>query len=233
VRPKIALFVHHPECSRQCAAGIVKALSPKYDFKIFTEHDVSPEFFYDVDCVAFPGGIGDADKYHEFFTRRKGNVIADFIAQGGHYLGICMGAYWAGSHYFDLLDGCDAVQYIKRPNTDIRRSYGTYAPIIWERKYYDMYFYDGCAIVGDRSKFKTVATYSNCDPMAIIQGRIGIIGCHPESQEFWYDKPYLKDHWHNEQHHPLLLQFVDQLIGQKNNLMHFGQNPPILLPKNY
>jgi glutamine amidotransferase-like uncharacterized protein len=197
---------------------MVKALAPHYDIKFFSEQDVSPEFFYDVDCVAFPGGIGDSQRYHDFFNRRRGNVIADFVARGGHYLGICMGAYWAGSHYFDILEDCDAVQYIKRPKTDIRRSYGTYAPVTWQGDLHNMYFYDGCAIVGNTKKSKVIATYSNGDPMAIIQNRIGIIGCHPESQEFWYKKSYLKPFWHHGEHHRLLLNFVDQLIGQKITL---------------
>ena len=49
-----------------------------------------------------------------------------------------------------------------------------------------MFFYDGCVFDGDQDRFHTVARYSNGDPMAIIQGNVGIIGCHPESEEFWY-----------------------------------------------
>jgi hypothetical protein len=78
-----------------------------------------------------------------------------------------------------------------------------------------MFFYDGCALIGDESKFTTVARYANGDPMAIIQGRVGIIGCHPESEESWYKTPYsyIKDHWHHGDHHKLLLGFVDKLTG--------------------
>ena len=207
--------MHHPECSRQCASGMVKALSPDYDIKFFTENDISPEFFYDVTCVAFPGGIGDSESFHRFFNRTRSNIIADFINRGGHYLGICMGAYWAGWHYFDILEGCDAVQYIRRPKTDIARSYHSVAKVNWQGNPENMFFFDGCAIVGDQTKFKTVARYSNGDPMAIIQNRIGIIGCHPESLEFWYKRSYLKPHWHHGRHHTLLLNFVNELIGEK------------------
>jgi glutamine amidotransferase-like uncharacterized protein len=142
--------------------------------------------------------------------------VADFVEQGGRYLGICMGAYWAGSHYFDILDGVDAVQYIKRPTSDIRRSYGTVAPVTWLGQEENMYFYDGCALIGDERKFTTVARYANNDPMAIIQGTVGIIGCHPESQEYWYKRPwqYINQHWHQGQHHKLLRKFVDRLMEQ-------------------
>ena len=191
---------------------MVNSLAEYYNIKFFNEKDDLKLVLSDAKIVAFPGGIGDADKYYEFFKRRSANVIADFVEQGGYYLGICMGAYWAGSHYFDILDGVDAVQYIKRPNADIRRSYGTVAPVIWQGRNQDMFFYDGCALIGDESKFTTVARYANGDPMAIIQNRIGLIGCHPESQLSWYkDYKYILDQWHNGQHNKLLLKFVNQL----------------------
>lgn len=186
------------------------ALQSRYNIRTFTEDTCTDELLSTVDMLAFPGGVGDADKYYEFFKRKTANRVADFVERGGCYLGICMGAYWAGLHYFDVLDGTDAVQYIKRPTADVRRSYGTVAPVTWNNTDYNMYFYDGCTFTGNN--FTTVARYANGDPMAIIKDRIGLIGCHPESQQYWYDKPYLKDHWHHGQHHRLLSDFVDRLM---------------------
>ena len=123
-----------------------------------------------------------------------------------------MGAYWAGHFYFDILDGVKAVQYIKRPDTEIKRSYATVAEVVWKDNPETMYFYDGCAFVSKPHKQKTIATYANGDPMAIVQGRIGLIGCHPESEKFWYDGwSWMKPHWHDRRHHRLLLDFVNQL----------------------
>ena len=192
---------------------MIQALAPRFDVEIFSEHTLSAELLSRVDMVAFPGGIGDSDSYWQFFGRKRGNLIADFVERGGKYLGICMGAYWADSWYFDLLDHVRAVQYIKRPKTDIRRSYGTVAPVRWHGQSTMMYFYDGCTFVGN-GHFDTVATYANGDPMAIIQGNLGLIGCHPESQEFWYTRehPYLRDHWHRGAHHTLLLNFALRLM---------------------
>ena len=209
---KLALFQHHPECSRQCCNGIVRALSSQYEIKIFTVRDDINEVLSDVDAILFPGGIGDSDSYFDLFTRTKANRISRFISEGGRYIGVCMGAYWAGSRYFDLLDKVDAVQYIKRPTAEIRRSYGTVADIEWLGQKEKMFFYDGCVFTG-RGKYDTIAKYANDEPMAIIQGNLGLIGCHPESEEFWYKKPYqyLDRYWHNGTHHQLLLDFVNKL----------------------
>jgi len=127
-------------------------------------------------------------------------------------LGICMGAYWAGKYYFKLLDGVEPVQYIKRRKSDIKRSYATIADVLWNDEPQSMYFYDGCALIGDKSKMDVVSTYANGDPMAIYQKRIGLIGCHPESMPSWYDRPYLQSYWHEFTHHKLLLAFVNKLM---------------------
>ena len=207
----IALFVHQPRCSVQSGNGIIQALTPHYRFKIFTRHQLEDEFFDDVDMVAFPGGMGDSDSY-DWMMRENASRIRNFINRGGSYLGICMGAYWADRDYFNILHGGQAVQYIQRPNTDTRRPHAKACAITWQGNPERMYFYDGCALVG--SGYKTVARYANGDAMAIMQNRIGLIGCHPESQQFWYDKNYLKPHWHYGRHNTLLYQFVQELFEQ-------------------
>ena len=215
MKPKVAIFLHHPECSQDCVDGMTQALLPHYDIVTFSEDTLNAATLSGVSVIAFPGGIGDSDSYYEFFRRRTANIVADFVANGGKYLGICMGAYWAGKHYFDILEDVDAVQYIKRPGADVRRSFGTKTPVTWNGQQEHMYFYDGCALVGDESRFETVARYANGDPMAIIQGNIGIIGCHPESSHYWYQEPwqYLEPYWHEGRHHKLLLDFVDKLVN--------------------
>ena len=208
--------MNHPECSEDCCNGMIQALGKDYKINIFSAEECNAKTLKSADIVAFPGGIGDASSYDTFFRRKAQNAVADYIANGGRYLGICMGAYWAGSYYFDILDNVEPVQYIKQPTSEIKRSYGTVAKVKWNGADENFYFYDGCALIGDKKKFKTIATYANGDPMAIIQNRIGLIGCHPESMEYWYSAPweYLKPHWHDNRHHALLLEFVNTLMEQ-------------------
>ncbi len=220
MKPTIALFLHDPKCSVQSGNGLMRALGDHYKFKIFGRNQLEDTFFEDVDMVAVPGGIGDADTFDGLF-KHSAERVRQFVDGGGRYLGICMGAYWAGSAYLDILDGVDAVQYIRRPGTDTRRPHAKNLPVLWQDRYgsvepWKMFFYDGCALVGDRTKFKTLATYMNGDAMAIIQNNIGLIGCHPESEQFWYDSySWMRGHYHRGQHHTLLLDFVDQLMNTK------------------
>jgi hypothetical protein len=190
----------------------MKALGEYYNFKLFSKNILEDNFFDDVDMVAVPGGFGDADTYKTLLKNNQKRV-QEFISQGGKYLGICMGAYWAGSHYFNLLDGVDAVQYLNRPNTDTRRPHAKNMSVNWQGISTNMFWYDGCALVGNSNKFETIATYSNGDAMAIMQNRIGLIGCHPESEQFWYDSySWMRGKYHQGQHHILLLDFVNSLM---------------------
>ena len=217
MKPTIALFIADPKCSVQSGNGIMKALGEHYNFKLFSKNILEDNFFEEVDIVAVPGGFGDSDSY-DSLLKHSANRIREFVSNGGRYLGICMGAYWADSHYFNILDDVRAVQYIKQPNTCTRRPHAKNMPVMWKDRYsmvepYKMFFYDGCALVGDKSKFETIATYSNGDAMAIIQNRIGLIGCHPESEQFWYDSySYMKGYYHRGIHHDLLLDFANDLM---------------------
>ena len=214
MKPTIALFIHDPKCSVQSGNGIMKALGTHYNFKLFSKNVVEQGFFDSVDMIAVPGGFGDSDSYDNLLKHNE-KEIRNYVHNGGKYLGICMGAYWAGRHYFDILEDVEPVQYIRRPGTDTRRPHAKAIEVTWQGEPDRMFFYDGCALVGNKRRFKTVATYANGDPMAIVQGQIGLIGCHPESEQFWYDSyKYMKPHWHRGKHHRLLLEFVDQLMAK-------------------
>jgi len=191
----------------------MKALGNNYNFKLFSKNKVEDTFFDGIDMVAVPGGFGDADSYDTLF-KNNSKAVRQFVCQGGRYLGICMGAYWAGRHYLNILDSIDAVQYIRRPGTDTRRPHAKNISVTWRGTADKMFWYDGCALVGDNTRFETVATYANGDAMAIIQNKIGLIGCHPEADKFWYDGySWMRQHWRGG-HHDVLLQFANALMAK-------------------
>ena len=211
MKGKIALFLYQPYCSVQSGNGVMQALEPHYRFKIFSKQALEKDFFDDVDCVCIPGGLGDASSY-DFLMRENADRIRDFVATGGRYLGICMGAYWAGPQFLNILTGLDVNQYIRRPGTDTHRPHAKALKIDWQGQEEHMFFYDGCSIHGN-GDFETVATYANGDNMAGYQGRIGMIGCHPESELNWYTSyKYMLPHWHHRRHHELLLDFTNDLM---------------------
>ncbi len=208
----IAVYIQPPIADPECALALKKVLVAQYKVNILQHDTLTQENLKNVDCIAFPGGLEDVDNFDILLADKK-NLIQQFVKQGGGYLGICMGAYLADESYFDLLQGIRVKQYVNRPRADFKNEeLCTVLPIKWRQYNYHMYFYDGAAFVGNLNLVKKIATYSNRDAMAIIQERIGLIGCHPESQLDWYTGP-LKEFWHKEEHHKLLLDFVNVLLN--------------------
>jgi glutamine amidotransferase-like uncharacterized protein len=205
----MAIFVDHPWCSVQSANGIMAAL-PDYRFRVFTRAEVEPGFWHDVNCIVIPGGLGDADRFDRAMQHHAVS-IRDHVTSGGTYLGICMGAYWAGSHYLDLLQDLDTVQYIRRPDACSLRPHARAMPVVWRGQMDYWYFYDGCSVIG-RGEAKVMARYrSNQDAMAVIQGRVGVMGCHPEATAHWYDSYSWLRGQHRDQTHRLR-EFVAELL---------------------
>lgn len=209
-KPTIALFMSNPAANTVCCNGLKTALGRHYRFQIFSSKTLAEVNFSQIKAVAFPGGRGDADQFDQLVDDATQNAIREFVDRGGAYLGICMGAYWAGHHYFDIVGNTRIKQYINRPRAEIKRSFETTLQVKWKNRATDMFFFDGCAFLGQ--DFKVIARYQNGDAMAIKQGRIGLIGCHPESKKSWYKKSYLRPYWHDGQHHELLQDFVAGLI---------------------
>jgi hypothetical protein len=188
---------------------MLKALSEKYNVQVIDLKDCTYRRMKSLQIVAFPGGVGEADEWSQMF-QNKADDVRLYVQKGGGYLGICMGAYWAGPGYFDLIPGLQVEQYIKSPGTEIRRSYMTTAEVDWMGTREKMFFWDGPVFneVGE-----AVARYKSGGVMALRYGRMGLIGCHPESQQDWYKKKYMQNQWHSGRHWTLLQDFTREIIG--------------------
>ena len=134
------------------------ALSSHYDFKLFTKQEVENGFFETVDAICFGGGFGDSDSFRHLFVNNRDH-IRKFVRSGRPYIGICMGGYWAGSHYFGILNACDTTQYITRPGTDTRRPHAKNLEVDWNGRRERMFFYDGFAVTGNERNFETYARF--------------------------------------------------------------------------
>jgi len=202
----VTIFVNHPQCELDCAHAMASAFKPAFNVRMITIDEFNPDTLADTDILVFGGGIGDADDFDSIFSADDIQTLKNYLANGGKYLGICMGAYWAGKNYFNILGDTDAVQYITQPDTDIFTEFETVAFVHWRGLESKMYFYDGCAFVGDLENCDIVATYDNGDAMAIVKNNVGVIGCHPESEKWWHEGI-----GNYENHHGTLLHFAINL----------------------
>jgi glutamine amidotransferase-like uncharacterized protein len=212
MKPTLAIFIHDPQCETECALGMIQGLVKEFDVRTFGLNDLTLGFLSNYDAVCFPGGMGDSDDFDEIFDDMHKWAVQVYVAEGGKYFGICMGAYWAGPHYFDLVTDLEVAQYITRDGCEIATDGPTVADVWFDSKAETMYFYDGCAIIG--TDMHTVATYQNGDAMAVIQDNVGLFGCHPEALAWWYDEGGMDESWYTPAHARTMREFVHKLLAQ-------------------
>jgi hypothetical protein len=200
----VKIFVHDPVIELDCAHALASALKPTFKVQMLTL-DTLADGIWDADILAIGGGIGDSDLFQHVFTTNHLEAIKQYMHGGGKYLGICMGAYWADKLYFGLTDMC-VRQYVRSPGSDIQYEGPTYANVRWLDEYHQMYFYDGCTFYNLPGRADVYASYcANTMPMAVIDGDVGLVGCHPESENWWFDK-------YNPRHNELLHDFAVALL---------------------
>lgn len=135
---------------------------------------------------AQPGG--DSVKAAWRHLRGHRDEVRAFVAQGGHYLGVCLGAYLAGHEPgFGLVDG-EPVPYITTAGASLRTEDAALLEIVWgERR--PMYVQDPCVLPADAGA-SVVATFDNGQPAAMVssfgRGRVALSGPHPEASDDWF-----------------------------------------------
>lgn len=233
MKPLFLIYTDHPMCSIDCADATCEVLNQSglYEAKMigpssYPYLEFNSKNVFKASCLVFPGGMGDADQFDNNLTNYR-EVVYTYVINGGKYLGICQGAYFASKHYFNLLKDIVAEQHIKRPKASVRRSGPAVIPLYWKSGHNEIdqhptYFHDGAAFVPPAGKEElgactVLGSYKNGEAAALIQhlwkGSVGVIGPHPEAMRWWfYSQPQAYEGWKNPLQHNLLLEFVDHLL---------------------
>ncbi|CAF1250860.1 unnamed protein product [Adineta ricciae] len=198
----IALIYRGPATCKGCSESVAVLLQDKY--KIIY---AGPKEKVDVDATTLstaalyvqPGG-GDLDEAWPH-VRKYAAAIRKYVKKGGRYLGICLGGYLAGTKPgFDLLPGSGQTdQYITSKGAVVTTEIDTVVPLYWRGKLRHVYFQDGARFDLDKKAAKTevLATYTNGKIAAAVQhvdqGRVGMVGPHPEADQSWFDIYKLKN----------------------------------------
>jgi phosphoribosylformylglycinamidine (FGAM) synthase-like amidotransferase family enzyme len=229
-KPNFLVYVEHPMCSLDCADAVFDVLnmSGKYSAKLvgpssFPYLILSNSTLEQADCLVVPGGLGDADQYDDSFLRTLSPLIKSYLANGGRYMGICAGGYFAGHHYMDILrPSTKAAQYVRRKKSTVNHEDHDVVTVNWDKEERTVYFHDGAAFVPrrwyHRVSGEVVARYKNGDAAALIQkyknGKVGVMGPHPEAQKWWfYSQSRITKRWRDCVQHDLLLSFAEKLIN--------------------
>lgn len=189
----LALVYRGPASTEGCPEAVAALLSPQYRVAYIgpdEEYQLNADSLAKAVLYAQPGG-GSLDPAWRKL-RDHADDIRTYVRHGGNYLGFCLGGYLAGaSPGFDLLPG-DTDRYVRSEGAHLRSTRDTVLAVTWRGVRHDLYFEDGPLF-----KLKTgapatiLATYPTGAVAAAVtpygQGRVGVVGPHPEADRSWFD----------------------------------------------
>lgn len=133
-----------------------------------------------------PGGEDDVLAAAATFPEPFVEALHDHVADGGAYIGVCMGAYLAGADGFGLLDeSVDTMVGVEGfPVTD---SGDHLVDVTWEDEQRATFFQDGAQLPAENAE--AFAYYETGDiaaaTYAVGRGDVALIGPHPEADDSW------------------------------------------------
>lgn len=137
-----------------------------------------------------PGGDTVAGSWPSMRPYR--NLIVDWVHDGGHYLGLCLGAYLAADDPgFGLWPG-DVWDYKRADGTDIPTESGLLTTIQWRGRPRTMYVQDPpvFTVRPGTHRLAVLARYGSghiaAASVPVGHGRVTLVGPHPEAPPSWY-----------------------------------------------
>lgn len=139
--------------------------------------------------VIIVGGGDDLTALHDGIGGRRLEMIADWVAGGGHYMGLCAGAYLAGRTVDDPGDvpGLDLFQGDAFAYSPFAARVET---VTWQGQPLRMYTQEAPGFeLDDDFAGKIVAHYADGTPAALLvrhgRGQVALSGPHPEATADW------------------------------------------------
>jgi hypothetical protein len=183
-----------PGCS-EAAAALIR-LSPLH----FTVSYVGPGEKIKITAASLrgaalyaqPGGDGSVRHGWTALGRGAAATIRSYVAAGGHYLGMCMGAYLAGSDPgMGLLAPGNTGEYDQTRGASVRTAAQAVIPVIWGKTVGYEYAQDPPYIIPSGVPGeKVLARFTNHRVDALVRpyrrGAVGVVGTHPEADRTWF-----------------------------------------------
>lgn len=225
-KKRTAAVYRGPAAPGDCPTIVADALEKTYKILFVGPEDHDPIDAIEsgmIDVWLQPGGGDDVDEGWDAikpFHRQ----LRKWVMDGGRYVGICMGAFLAGTEPgLGLLPkaGADSIVYIETDGADVTDLDEALITVTWRGKQRDIYYQGGPAFELEEDaeeEAEIVATYSNDEIAALIvpcgRGAVGVIGPHPEAPQAWYDEcKFEADAGENM---ALFRRFVDDTIAFGN-----------------
>jgi len=183
------------ECSEKVKTALLRVRpNAQIDFVGADESiDITRQSLARYDLYVQPGGGQDIPAALDSLGDARVQAIRDFVAQGGRYLGLCMGAYLADDSNFGLIP-YDLDSEAGRPGFEVAGIADAAVQVVWDGKADSVFYQDGPYFPKPdaTSPSSTIATYRNGDVAAARytyeKGVVVLSGPHPEADREWFEK---------------------------------------------
>ncbi|TQV92703.1 biotin protein ligase [Cordyceps javanica] len=188
---------------------LLESSSYNFTVKYVGPKNITAASLKTVKVFAFPGGPDVDDSWAEL--EPVADDIRDFVANGGRYLGFCLGAYIAGhSPGLGLLpNGTEVVPESDEADAQVKDDRDTVIQVDWAFSSGPnagstvtnrwVYYQEGNTMKGfpETSNSRVLARYSTTNHVAATlnkhgEGWVGTTGPHPEANQLWFDVVKLK-----------------------------------------
>lgn len=181
-------------CSETVRTAIER-LDPRYrvDFVGPAEPlDITPANLRRYRLYVQPGGGQDIPAALASLGEARSAALRDYVAQGGRYLGLCMGAYLADANNLALIPE-ELDSEVGRPGFPVTTIDDTAVAVRWAGHDDHVFYQDGPYLPPSHAPgFHVLATYANGDiaaaRYAFGQGVVALSGPHPEADADWFDQ---------------------------------------------
>ena len=178
-----------------CSENVAKALqrvnpNVQIDFVGADEPiDITPQTLARYDLYVQPGGGQDIPGALRSLGEARSEAIRGYVANGGRYLGLCMGAYLADDTNLGLIPQ-DLDGEAGRPGFEVPGIADAAVQVTWGGKADQVFFQDG-PYMPKAGHYTTLATYHNGDVAAarytFEKGVVVLSGPHPEASQEWFE----------------------------------------------
>jgi hypothetical protein len=192
----LALVYRGPASTPGCPEAVAAALTrSRWDLTVryvgpAEQLQLGPDVLAEAVLYAQPGGGSLGRAWRK--VGRHAPALRAFVADGGGYLGFCLGGYLAGeTPGFGLLPG-DTDRWISSRGAAVDHPGDAVATVVWAGVRRQVYVQDAPWFDLDprRGPADVLATYGNGLPAAVVApfgaGAVGLVGPHPEATADWF-----------------------------------------------
>jgi len=182
------------DCSENEKTALQR-LNPNYqiDFVGADEPiDITPHTLARYDLYVQPGGGQDIPGALDSLGDERAEAIRDYVAKGGRYLGLCMGAYLADDNNLGLIPQALDTE-AGRPGFEVTGIDDAAVRVTWDGQADHVFYQDGPYFpkASAAAPYRTLATYRNGDVAAARyayqKGVVVLSGPHPEAGQEWFE----------------------------------------------